>query len=314
MSDSTKILLKRTQELLKSNDEQKDIQQQPITFGEPLFIDNNTAYPTGSSSIKCNSYLAIGSPLELDSGVISNAAIFKGFFDISKADSLVFFKRDRENPNRDRLGLVDETNQPVYADKLVVDAIQTQSDDINSQYKYYLLCQPDIPDTNMDNPDHGSIKKFVMGQDGNAGIYISSTGVLYGAAWNDYAEKRVIKDSVNPGSVVCEVGDGSLISSSERLQVCPYVVSDTFGMVIGNENDIPVAVSGRALVNIDENDRENISIGDCVCAGPNGKALIMTREEIKEFPDRILGIVTGIPLEETWNGVDINNRVWIKIK
>ena len=137
---------------------------------------------------------------------------------------------------------------------------------------------------------------------------------MHGAAWNDYAEKRNIKTLTYPGMVVCEVGDGSLVNSSKRLQPCPYVVTDTYGFVIGEDNDTPVAVAGRALVYLNTNDRLNVSIGDCLCAGEYGKASIMTRDEIKEYPDRILGIVTGIPIEDKWNGVDINNRVWIKIK
>ena len=40
----------------------------------------------------------------------------------------------------------------------------------------------------------------------------------------------------------------------------------------------------------------------------------MTREEIKEYPDRIVGIVSEIPDYEEWNGVKVNNRIWIKVK
>jgi hypothetical protein len=73
-----------------------------------------------------------------------------------------------------------------------------------------------------------------------------------------------------------------------------------------------VAVSGRVLVYINE-DIKNIHVGDVVAAGPNGKATIMTRDEIREYPDRILGIVCSIPKEEKWNNININNRIWIKI-
>lgn len=295
MSDSTKILLKRTTELLNNT----ELRKQPISFGEPIFIDNNKVF--GDSTKKCNSYIALGSPVPADDGNISKASLFKGFWDVTKANSLVFFKEDRK-------GLVDEENNPVYADKLVVTEVDTSGSD--SDTRYYILCQPNISQESDEN--HGSIKKFVMGEEGRAGIFVSSRGVLYGAAWNDYAETRKIVGSIKPGDIVCEVGDGSLELSSKRLQPCSYVVSDTFGMVIGDHKDIPVAISGRVLVNMHE---EKCNIGDCVCAGVDGKATIMTREEIKEFPDRILGIVTEIPTDyDEWNGVKINNRVWIKIK
>lgn len=129
---------------------------------------------------------------------------------------------------------------------------------------------------------------------------------------NDYAEYRTCINNFTPGQVVCENGNDELILSSKRLQSACYVVSDTFGSIIGHYQNCPVAVSGRVLVYIDE-DIQNIHTGDVVAAGPNGKAIIMTREEIKEYPDRILGIVCSIPKEEKWNNIDINNRIWIKI-
>jgi hypothetical protein len=42
----------------------------------------------------------------------------------------------------------------------------------------------------------------------------------------------------------------------------------------------------------------------------------MTREEIKEYPDRIIGHVSEIPNYEYWGtgNVKVDNRIWIKIK
>lgn len=297
MSNSTKIKFKRTQELLKKAPDAeasvKDIQNQGIDFGEPIFIDNNIVW--GNPSNICNSYIAIGSPVSGD-GLVSQAAIFKGFWDVSKANSLVFFKDNRE-------GLVDESGQPVFADRVIVDEVDINASDDGT--KYFILSQPDVTNT---SEDYRKVKKFNIE---DAGIYISSKGVMHGAAWNDYAEKRNILGYVKPGDVVCENGDGTLSLSTERLQFGAYVVTDTFGFVIGKENDIPVAVCGRALVSVSD---ENISVGDCLCAGIDGKAYVMSRQEIKDFPDRILGVVIEIPKYTEWNGVSINNRVWIKIK
>lgn len=313
MYDSTKIKLKRTLRWLKKvpltqNNEsiESNIQENHIDFGEPIFIDNNSGIIDHSK--KCNSYLAIGSSVSSENNsTISNAAIFKGFWDPDKADKIVFCKSDNS-------GLIDEDNNSVYADKVTVEPVNINSDGIASD-RYYILCQPDVIKS---ETLHGSVKKFEiekLGSDGEkSGIYITNKGIMHGAAWNDYAEKRSIKTNTYPGMVVCEVGDGSLVTSSKRLQSCPYVVTDTYGFVIGEDKDTPVAVAGRALVYLNTEDRYNVSIGDCLCAGEFGKASIMTREEIKEYPDRILGIVTGVPIEDKWNGVDVNNRVWIKIK
>ena len=56
---------------------------------------------------------------------------------------------------------------------------------------------------------------------GNTNVYRESSvymtgSVLYGAAWNDYAEFRICKD-FKPGQVVCENNDDTLSVSSERL-------------------------------------------------------------------------------------------------
>lgn len=286
MSNSTKIRFKRTAEQLNNT----KFQDHSIDFGEPIFIDNNTLNKSG----KCSSYIALGSNVE--NGQVKHAALFKGFWDLTKANSLVFYKGDHE-------GLIDEDNNPVFADKIITEQI-TEGQAQNS-IKYFLLCQPDVPNT---DPNYRSVKTFNMGDNG---IYISSRGVLYGAAWNDYAETRTIKDTVEPGDVVCEYGGGVLSPSETRLQPCPYVVSDTYGVIIGDSKDTPVAVAGRVLVKLSD---FSFKIGDCVCAGPDGKAVIMTREEIKEFPDRILGIITEIPNYDEWHGVKVNNRVWIKIR
>ena len=143
---------------------------------------------------------------------------------------------------------------------------------------------------------------------------ISAT-IVEGAVWNDYAEYR--KGQAEAGRVVCETNSGEMVLSSERLQAGPAVVSDTFGFVIGETENtkLPIAVSGRVLVYPYEN-KINYNAGEVVCAAPNGTVSKMTREEIKEYPDRILGIVSEIPDYETWGegNIQVNDRIWIRIK
>ena len=151
----------------------------------------------------------------------------------------------------------------------------------------------------------------------NSKVYINcATGVLYGAAWNDYAEYRVATE-IEPGRVVCENGDDTLSRSYERLQPGAAIISDTFGFAIGEtaEARTPIAISGRVLAYPYE-DRDSYSPGDAVCAGPDGTVSKMTREEIKEYPERIIGTVSAIPNYEVWgeNQIHVNSRIWIRIK
>lgn len=169
-----------------------------------------------------------------------------------------------------------------------------------------------------------SSKIYVLGATttGNTKVYRESSvymqsNVLYGAAWNDYAEYRETTETVEPGRVICENGDDTLSLATERMQPGASVVSDTFGFAIG-ETEIaktPIAVSGRVLVYTYE-DRNSYKPGDAVCAAPNGTVSKMTREEIREYPERIVGTVSAIPEYETWGegDVPVNGRIWIKVR
>lgn len=150
----------------------------------------------------------------------------------------------------------------------------------------------------------------------NTSVYCSGS-VLYGAAWNDYAEYREVNETIEPGRVVVETGKGDLVLATERLQPGAEVISDTYGFCIGETKNskTPIAVTGRVLVYTLE-DRNSFAAGDPVCAGPNGTVSRMTRDEVREYPDRIIGTVSEIPSYDTWGAgnVKINNRIWIRIK
>lgn len=150
----------------------------------------------------------------------------------------------------------------------------------------------------------------------NSSVYCSGS-VLYGAAWNDYAEYREVEATVEPGRVVIETGKGDLVLATERLQPGAEVISDTYGFCIGEteKSKTPIAVTGRVLVYPLE-DRDTFAAGDPVCAGPNGTVSRMTRDEVREYPDRIIGTVSEIPSYDTWGAgnIKVNNRIWIRIK
>lgn len=138
---------------------------------------------------------------------------------------------------------------------------------------------------------------------------------VFGAVWNDYAEYR-ISNCLEAGRVVCENGDDTLSISAERLQPGANIISDTFGFAIGKTElaNCPVAVSGRVLAYTYE-PRDEFNPGEAVCAGPNGTVSRMTREEIRNYPERIIGTVSAIPSYEYWgeNNVPVNGRIWIKV-
>lgn len=152
-------------------------------------------------------------------------------------------------------------------------------------------------------------------------IWVAGNSVT-SAVWNDYAECRK-SDSQEPGYVMFEKGDDSLSKTIERLQHFAGIVSDTWGFSQGEtvEAKTNIAVAGRVLA-YPYRDRNEYKPGDCVCAAPGGKVDIMTREEVAQYPDRIVGTVSCVPDYEEWGGgegadrdpVKVNGRIWIKVK
>lgn len=141
-----------------------------------------------------------------------------------------------------------------------------------------------------------------------------------GAVFNDYAEYRALKDpieSYEPGYCMTCNRDGKLFRTSSRMQHCEGITSDTFGFSIGrtNEATVPIAVAGRVLVYPLE-EPDTYYTGQAVCASRDGKVSKMTDIEVRQNPDRIVGIVSEIPTYETWgtNNVEVNGRIWITIK
>ena len=153
----------------------------------------------------------------------------------------------------------------------------------------------------------------------NASVYTEGT-VLYGAAWNDYAEKRQVEaDEMRPGMCVREIGDDTMQPTTERLQRGCKIISDTYGFCIGETNTAktPIAVSGRVLAYIYEGrEAAKHHIGYGVCSGPNGTVSIMTEEEERMYPMQCIGTISAVPDYETWgeNNINVDGRVWIYVR
>ena len=117
------------------------------------------------------------------------------------------------------------------------------------------------------------------------------------AVWNDLGESRK-SITREPGYAIAPSGS----RTSTRLESGARIISDTWGFLLGDENDTekaPVAIAGRVLA-YPLHDKSYYEVGDAVCAAEGGKIDKMTREEIKEYPDRIIGIVNEIPDYDIW--------------
>ena len=275
-----------------------DGNDQQILYGEPIFIDNTESLDTdGNLSTPCKAYIAVGRKNVNDNpGVLSKSPVIK-LFTKDRSDHIVFTATNEEGKEI----LIDEAGKEIASNRISTIPIDIESLNGNSDIKFHILAQANDDDT---------VYKFTLD---DLGIYINHRGIMHGAAWNDYAEVRKIKGEGAPGLVVCD--SGNLILSSERLQPCAHVISDTYGHLLGEltEETVPIAVAGRVLVAMDYTVID-IKVGDCVCAGQNGLASKMTRQEIINYPDRILGTVCEIPTYNNIGSLDIDDRIWINVK
>ena len=143
---------------------------------------------------------------------------------------------------------------------------------------------------------------------------------VFGAVYNDYAELRKVTKDINlfvAGTVVQEVGDGTVKECDTYASPLAYIISDTYGVLMGErESAIPVGLAGRVLAYFDENYGEP-EFGMPVCASPNGK--IMPLPIDLPYPNSvlsILGVISEIPDYLIWGTEDVvvNGRVWVNLK
>ena len=144
---------------------------------------------------------------------------------------------------------------------------------------------------------------------------------VYNAVWNDYAECREV-ETLEAGRCVFETG-GAMKKTTNRLMAGCRITSDTFGYCMGEtaKAKTPIAVAGRVLAH-PYRDKAEYPLGAAVCSGPDGTVDLMNREEIQQWPDRIIGYVSEIPTYKTWNcgteedpqEVDVNGRIWIYVR
>ena len=155
----------------------------------------------------------------------------------------------------------------------------------------------------------------------NNGRFAASS--VSNAIWNDIAESRR-SNIQEPGYVIIPSNDNIAKKTSLRLQPACRITSDTYGYLLGDEDNehVPVAIAGRVLA-YPYKDKSEYKIGDAVCSAPGGTIDIMTREEIMMYPDRIIGIVNEIPDYDIWEPsregggrepVHTNGRIWIDVR
>ena len=99
------------------------------------------------------------------------------------------------------------------------------------------------------------------------------------------------------------------------------ICSDTYGFAIGETDKAitPIAVAGRVLAYpMEDREEYRYHIGGFVGASENGRVTIMTPDEVRNYPESIIGTISAVPDYEEWGAeghkVRVDGRVWIKVR
>lgn len=317
MSDIQKIKLKRTEKALSNN----DLKTSKLDFGEPLTV--KSGYLIIGTTDNSNVSACKGVKLQNQS-ILDGSVFFTGTTGSAGVAQLtndagtvlmpktiaanVTYGNSNVNAALNNINnyINGNTEIPLATTAVNANNLKTTS----ASNKCYILGVTDVVTNTTKQVFHAAP---ITGAENEGGIYFDSTGVLFGSAWNDFAEFRKC-ENVIPGTCVVEIGNGKLRKSDSYLLPAAGIISDTFGMIIGEQSkdSLPLAVAGRVLAFVEEKDK--LKVGDALKTAPNGRLAKMKRREIRKYPDRIVGYVSEFPTYEKWNTVPVNGRIWIKIK
>ena len=142
------------------------------------------------------------------------------------------------------------------------------------------------------------------------GVGISKTlraSSVYGAVWNDLADAMEVPEDTELEAGRCYLlSDEGCYLPKDRYGV-PVIHSDTFGFLMGEKEGkkcINAAVAGFVLAFVDKPYRSGTPLtysddGSLTVAGDN---------------DLVVGLYYKQENEPVWNGVEVNNRHWIRVR
>lgn len=154
---------------------------------------------------------------------------------------------------------------------------------------------------------------------------LSATGTItgskvYNSVFNDiadYIELESPLEKIEYGK--CYIYDNkSAKTSSEYCQKGVVgIVSDTYGYGLGVKNlnvgyEIPIAVAGFVLAYVEKS--SSLEIGDALTSSVDGYLTKIKEEDKCKYPERILATFFKFEDKEKWHDIEVNGRVWVKVK
>lgn len=142
---------------------------------------------------------------------------------------------------------------------------------------------------------------------------------VFHAVWNDISDAIEVQDDLEIEPGFCYMFDGITYKKTEEY--CQKGVlgihSDTAGDILGRKGkhkELDIAIGGFVLAHVDD----IYESGTPLTCGPDGCLTEMKREDVREYPERLVGTYWKPEPEDFWgseNGkIPVNGRQWIKIK
>jgi hypothetical protein len=143
---------------------------------------------------------------------------------------------------------------------------------------------------------------------------------VYNAYLNDVADFQMVIGEQIPGKCYYDTLDGAMICNERCQKSTIGILSDTFGIAAGAQNDPnygPFAIAGWVLAYVDVEESDIIEPGDALTSNSTGNLIRMTQAEKQEFPERIMAIYKKPETAEFWgpnNDIVVNGRHWVKVR
>ena len=147
----------------------------------------------------------------------------------------------------------------------------------------------------------------------NATTYHFYAGAVHNAVWNDLADCIEVPEDTDLEFGYCYSWNGNKVEkTSRKSKNCIGIHSNTAGLFMGEKpvRTIQAAVAGFALAYVDKIYPE----GTPLTWSDDGKLTKCTVLKRVLHPERVIATFYKEEKQESWHGVKVNNRHWVKVR
>ena len=147
----------------------------------------------------------------------------------------------------------------------------------------------------------------------NATTYHFYAGAVHNAVWNDLADCIEVPEDTDLEFGYCYSWNGNKVEkTSRKSKNCIGIHSNTAGLFMGEKpvRTIQAAVAGFALAYVDKIYPE----GTPLTWSDDGKLTKCNILKRVLHPERVIATFYKEEKQESWHGVKVNNRHWVKVR